>query len=269
MTRRQHKQAVRSAFDRAAASYDGAAAVQREICHRLAGFAATAPCGGTPRRVLDAGCGTGYGLGLLASLCPQAELFALDFAPAMLARLASGRPEKTTRGTAPGLVCGDLEALPLAGGTMDAVWSSLALQWCDPALALGEIARVLRPGGVAWLATLGPATLCELRAAFAAVDDAEHVIRFHPLERWREEAARAGLDEAAAAAPRVHALAPDLRRLLRDIKAIGAHSVGGGPRPALTRAHWRRLESRYEAHRRPDGMLPATYDLILLALRKR
>lgn len=254
---------MRSAFDRAATSYDGAATVQREICHRLADFAAAAPCTGTPHRVLDAGCGTGYGLDLLGALCPGADLLALDFAPGMLTRLAASRPV-----AAPALLCGDLETLPLADATMDAVWSSLALQWCDPALALGEIARVLRPGGVAWLATLGPATLRELRDAFAAVDDMAHVIRFHPLELWRREAARAGLDVTAAAAQPVYALAPDLRHLLHDIKAIGAHSVGSEPRPALTRAGWRLLESRYEAHRRADGLLPATYDLILLTLRK-
>lgn len=254
---------MRSAFDRAAESYDGAAVVQREICHRLAGFAAAAPHVGAPCRALDAGCGTGYGLDLLASLCPGAELYALDFAPAMLIRLAASRP-----GTGTSLLCGDLEALPLAGGVMDVVWSSLALQWCDPAVALAEIARVLRPGGVAWLATLGPATLWELRDAFAAVDDAEHAIRFHAVEHWRNTAAAAGLQVGAADSQPVHAFAPDLRQLLRDIKAIGAHSVGSEPRPALTRAGWRVLEGRYDAHRRPDGQLPATYDLILLALRK-
>ena len=264
MTRRLHKQAVRDAFDRAATSYDSAAAIQREICHRLAGFAAAAPCADTPRHVLDAGCGTGYGLDLLASLCPEAQVLALDFAPGMLRRLAASRPEGD-----PALICGDLESLPIACESLDVVWSSLALQWCDPALSLAEIARVLRPGGVAWLATLGPATLWELREAFAVVDDAEHVIRFHPLDRWREQAADVGFDVIAADAPHVHALASDLRHLLHDIKAIGAHSVGSGPRPALTRAGWRRLEACYEAHRRADGLLPATYDLILLALRKR
>ena len=263
MSRRQHKQAVRNAFDRAADSYDGAAVVQREICHRLAEFASSVPCVGAPRRALDAGCGTGYGLDLLASLCPGAELYALDFAPAMLTRLAAIRP-----GTDTSLLCGDLEALPLASGAMDVVWSSLALQWCDPAVALAEIARVLRPGGVAWLATLGPATLWELRDAFTAVDGAQHVIRFHAIEHWRHTAAVAGLQIVAADSQPVHALAPDLRQLLRDIKAIGAHSVGSEPRPALTRAGWRMLEGRYDAHRRADGQLPATYDLILLALRK-
>lgn len=264
MTERQHKQAVRSAFDRAAASYDSAAAVQREICHRLSGLAAAFPCASAPAKVLDAGCGTGYGLPLLAARCPAACLLALDFAPAMLTRLAAN---PAFADALP--ICGDLEALPLPAQSIDAVWSSLALQWCEPGLALGEIARVLRPGGMAWLATLGPDTLYELRDAFAAIDDADHVIRFHSPARWSEAAQQAGFEVLAADAPHTHALAPDLRRLLHDIKAIGAHSVGSGPRPALTRAAWRLLESRYEIHRRADGLLPATYHLVLLALRKR
>ena len=51
--------------------------------------------------------------------------------------------------------------------------------------------------------------------------------------------------------------------------AIGAHAVGSGRRHApLGKAAWRSLEARYEAHRRPDGLLPATYDLVLLHLEK-
>ncbi|NMG17007.1 methyltransferase domain-containing protein [Aromatoleum bremense] len=260
------KHAVRRAFDRAAATYDSAAAVQREICHRLAEFAAPRLASAPPlHRVVDAGCGTGYGLDLLARLCPQATLIALDFAPAMLARLAAVGPEHAR----PVPLCADLEALPLAGGSIDAVWSSLALQWCEPALALGEFARVLRPGGEAWIATLGPRTLWELRDAFATVDDAEHAIRFHPSEHWIAEAVAAGFEPIADDNFPVFAVAPDLRQLLRDIKSIGAHSLGAQRRrEPLGRAAWKVLETRYETHRRDDGLLPATYDLILLALRK-
>ena len=260
------KDEIRRAFDRAAATYDSAAAVQREICHRLADFAAPQPRSTEPvRRVLDAGCGTGYGLDLLARLCPQATLIALDFAPAMLARLAAAGPEHAR----PVPLCADLEALPLAGGSIDAVWSSLALQWCEPALALGEFARVLRPGGEAWLATLGPRTLWELRDAFATVDDAAHAIRFHPAEHWIAEAVAAGFEPIADDNFPVFAVAPALRQLLRDIKSIGAHSLGAQRRrEPLGRAAWKVLETRYETHRRNDDLLPATYDLILLALRK-
>ncbi|NMG55354.1 methyltransferase domain-containing protein [Aromatoleum aromaticum] len=260
------KHVVRRAFDRAAATYDSAAAVQREICHRLAAFVAPRLASVPPlQRVVDAGCGTGYGLDLLARLCPQATLIALDFAPAMLARLAAAEPGHA----APVPLCADLEALPLADSSIDALWSSLALQWCEPALALAGFARVLRPGGEAWIATLGPRTLWELRDAFTAIDDAEHAIRFHPHERWIAEAVAAGFEPVADDNFPVFAVAPDLRQLLRDIKSIGAHSVGAQRRrEPLGRAAWKVLETRYETHRRDDGLLPATYDLILLALRK-
>ena len=250
---------MRAAFERAAESYDNAAKVQREVCERLDALLARQPAG-NPALILDAGCGTGFGLPLLVRRFPAARLIAADFAPAMLRRLPPGL----------GLALGaDLECLPLPSGSVDAVWSSLALQWCRPARALGELARVLVPGGRAWLATLGPATLGELRAAFAGVDDAEHVISFHDLAAWRSFAGAAGFRELAAEQATSWATAPDLRGLLRDIKAIGAHAVGGGRRRApLGKAAWRALEARYEAHRRPDGLLPATYDLILLNLEK-
>jgi len=259
--RREHKRAVRRAFDRAAPSYDSAAAVQREICGHLAAFAAPHGPSGPVSRVLDAGCGTGYGLPFLARRFPGAACIALDFAPAMLARLVPAS------GTAPAALCGDLEALPLADASIDAAWSSLAMQWCDPSVALAELARVLRPGGSAWIATLGPRTLWELREAFGAVDDADHVIAFHPLARWIEAATGAGFSVQASDNAPAWATGTDLRHLLHDIKAIGAHSVGAGRRrQPLGRAAWRTLEARYETHRRADGLLVATYDVIHLAL---
>jgi len=288
-----NKRTVREAFNRAASSYDSAAAVQRAACAALARFAAPYRPAGSLTRVLDAGCGTGHALALLGERFPVATLLALDFAPAMLARLvvacAGGVPPGDTARTAvhdagsdvastcgfaqPACaavpLCGDLEALPLADASIDLVWSSLALQWCDPVRAFAEFARVLRPGGAAWLATLGPGTLHELRDAFAAVDDAEHVITFHPPGHWLASAADAGLAVRAHETCTVYALADDLRSLLADIKAIGAHSVGAGRRRApLGKAAWRTLQARYERHRRSDGLLPASYDVILLALAR-
>lgn len=256
---RQRKASVRQAFNRAASTYDAAAAVQREICERLARLAPPAE-GGAPR-VLDAGCGTGYGLHCLARLHPRATVIALDFAPAMLAHLPPDRPALP--------LCGDLEALPVAGGSIDRIWSSLALQWCRPDTSLRELHRVLRPGGLACIATLGPRTLHELRDAFAAVDDDEHVIAFHPPEQWADAARDAGFEVLRGTREDVHALSADLKTLLRDIKAIGAHTVGDGRRTRpLGRKAFETLAARYEARRRADGLLPATYDLILLILRK-
>ena len=63
-----NKQRVQHAFDRAATTYDGAAVVQRRVCDRL--LAELAWDGTPPARILDAGCGTGYGAGILRHRWP-------------------------------------------------------------------------------------------------------------------------------------------------------------------------------------------------------
>jgi malonyl-CoA O-methyltransferase len=50
--------------------------------------------------------------------------------------------------------------------------------------------------------------------------------------------------------------------LLRDLKAIGAHTVLENRRAGLMgKAEWRRLADNYERFRR-DGRLPATYEVV-------
>jgi malonyl-CoA O-methyltransferase len=54
----------------------------------------------------------------------------------------------------------------------------------------------------------------------------------------------------------------DVRALMRDLKAIGAHNVNAGRRPGMTaRALLDAVERNYESHRR-DGRLPATFEVI-------
>lgn len=263
--RAAHKRAIRQAFDRAAPGYDRAAVVQRECCAHLFALAAAHPdpTDSPVRRLVDAGCGTGHALDTLRKRFPDAVPIALDFSPAML-RHACASPSSAVLP-----LCADLEHLPLQTASVDLLWSSLAMQWCEPQIVLQETARVLAPGGRALIATLGPRTLHELRKAFAAVDDASHVIVFSTAVQWARSARVAGLDLVDSECTELAALAPDLRTLLADIKAIGAHTVGEGRRrKALGRQAWARLQHAYEPNRRADGLLPATYDLILLSLRK-
>ncbi len=82
---------VRQSFERAAATYDQAAGVQRLACKILAEQLPQS-LSATPR-LLDAGCGTGYALPLLQAFAPTAEVLALDLAPAMLRVRMRQRPE--------------------------------------------------------------------------------------------------------------------------------------------------------------------------------
>ncbi|MCB1911543.1 MAG: methyltransferase domain-containing protein [Zoogloeaceae bacterium] len=258
--RSEAKRAIRAAFEGAAPSYDEAASVQREICRHLSLMAHSHGLIDQRGLLLDVGCGTGFGLECLAALAPGAERIALDFAHAMLRRLAVA-PD-----TYP--LCADLEAIPLSDGCVDGVWSSLALQWSTPDRAFPELVRVLKPGGRAWLASLGPQTFHELRSAFEAVDQARHVIDFHAPESWAQCAISAGFEIRALERRECFAWSATLRGLLRDIRAIGAHSLGDGPRKPLNRQQWRQLEAAYEACRRGNGLLPATYDVILAVLER-
>lgn len=253
------RQRVRASFDRAAQTYDAAAVVQRAVCERLleqlARFAqpAPAPC------ILDAGCGTGYGARLLRARWPQAQITAADFAPAMLA---------LARRYADRCCAADIEALPLPAAAFDVWWSSLSIQWCDTAAVFAEAARVLRPGGRLAVSTLGPGTFAELRAAFSGIDRYRHTIPFSEPETVTAALAGAGFGKIAMHRESIALHYPDLKTLLRAVKAIGANAVGDGARGGMMgRAAWLALQAAYEAQRSADG-LPATYDVILCCAEK-
>ena len=263
---------VRRAFDHAAASYDAHAVLQREVCDRLLERLDFMTL--QPGRILDVGTGTGYELAHLRSRYPEAELCALDIAPAMLHAARARLPLPTWAQRARAYftphssplthwTCADMERLPLADNSMNLVWSSLALQWAhDLDATLKGIYRVLAPGGLLIFATFGPDTLKELRTAFAAVDDAPHVNRFVDLHDVGDMLVNAGFVSPVMEMEVLTLTYADLKSLMRDLKGIGAHNAAATrKRGLLGKSAWARLEQAYEKHR-VDNRLPATFEVI-------
>lgn len=158
---------MRTDFARAAASYDEAAVLAREVGGRMARRLDIVKL--APRRIADIGCATGDGILELARRYPRALPLAIDFARPMLRAVKARTPLLARlRGRAPRPVNADVRALPLKNGCLDLVWSNLMLHWLDdPLPAFRELHRVLATGGLLTFAMLGPDTLKELRAAGA------------------------------------------------------------------------------------------------------
>ena len=248
---------LRAAFERASAGYEAAAALQArvaaELLERLAEF------NFQPRVVLDLGAGTGRVTRELKRRYPRALVIALDLAAGMLREARRNQPlwRRFAR------VCGDALRLPLKDGSVDLVFSSLMLQWCEPLdAAFAEVRRVLKPEGFFAFSTFGPDTLNELRSAWTQADGYNHVNGFVDMHDVGDALVRAGLTEPVLDVERLVLDYADALALMRDLKAIGAHNATAGrPRSLAGRARLTRVQDAYEAFRRA-GQLPATYEVI-------
>lgn len=101
-------------------------------------LAPVSPDGG-PVRVADVGAGTGLLTAVVTGLGHDAVAVEPDdrMRSVLADRLGAGRA-----------LAGRAEELPLPDGSCDAVLLAQAWHWVDPVVAVPEVARVLRPGGV-------------------------------------------------------------------------------------------------------------------------
>ena len=250
------RNAIRRYADRASTGYDSAAVLARELRDtmlRRLDFIAF-----TPTAILDLGCGTGEGAVALAARWPGARVVAVDLAPAMLEALA-GRDDAGDIER----IRAEAESLPIPDASLDLVFSNLMLPWCDDIDAVfAEIARVLAPRGLFSFTTLGPDTLMELRAAWRAVDDAEHVHPFTDMHDLGDGLVRAGLAEPVLDVSRYTLTYPDAAALMRDLKAIGAQNAAGSRTRSLTgRGRIAAMAAAYESFR-SGGALPSTWEAV-------
>lgn len=141
--------------DGSQAFFAGAAAEWDKLRTELYGdaFTAGAMLALLPRDLIvaDLGCGTG---GVSAALAPHVkQVIAIDNSPAMLKAA-----RKHTAGFANvDLRRGELSAIPIDDATCDAALVLLVLSYVpDPAAALREMSRILKPGGKAVIVDLLP-----------------------------------------------------------------------------------------------------------------
>jgi malonyl-CoA O-methyltransferase len=244
-------------FGHAAAAYDARAEFQHVQTRRVLDAAVML----LPERarIADIGCGTGYFAAAAKQARPEWNMIGIDIAPGMCAVAA-------TRCAA---IAGDAARLPLADASVDAAVSSLCYQWVeDHDAAFAELARVLRPGGRAILASLGEETLRELRASAASADASLALLPLRTLSETRARMERQGFIVSLADSRLDRRYYPSVSALLDSMRAIGAgHNFTASAPQRLSPKRWQALLREYERLRTPEG-IPATWEQHFFVLHR-
>ena len=256
---------VRRAFARAAAGYDAASVLQRDIAANMLGRLDYMKI--DPDVVLDLGCGTGASLAALGERYKQARVVGLDACEAML-RIAH-RQRSHLRWMMPflrgpkraALIAAEAQALPLPRATAELLWSNLMLHWLpDPLAGLREMHRVLKVGGLLMFSTFGPDTLKELRACFA--DGDEHTLRFIDMHDYGDMLIECGFADPVMDAERLTITYPSLDALFDELRRSGSISAAPEYRRGLMgRGAWQAMRDSYEKLRL-EGRFPASVEVV-------
>jgi demethylmenaquinone methyltransferase/2-methoxy-6-polyprenyl-1,4-benzoquinol methylase len=190
-------------------------AATRALLHQLVGPALAA--GG---RFLDAGGGTGA---TGAWMGEQGALVASDALPAALSLYARAHPSLA------GAAAADVRALPFPDRTFDAVLCVTVLchrSIADPAVAVAELARVTRPGGLVVLMEPG------VRRLRRAHDRVTHSARRFSVGDLRVAAVAAGLEVSRATGAYSFLVPPAAAKTLlergRSTSDLDRHGSGFG-----------------------------------------
>ena len=228
---------VRRRFDRAADRFQEADFVHRVTREGL--LERMRPMTAAAKTVLDLGSACGAAIPLLEKRFRGARVVAVDFSAGMLRVVRSKRTLLSRRRA----VQADARALPFADGSIDVVFSNLMLPWVgDPGDVFDEVARVLQENGLFAFSTLGPDSLLEIRDAWRAVDDGEHVGNFRDMHDVGDALVRAGLRDPVLDVDRLSVSYRSAEALFRDLDAAGARNCLHNRRPGLTgRGRFRRF----------------------------
>ena len=168
----------------------------------------------------------------------------------------------------------DSDVLALTDGAHDLVIHALALHWAnDPVGQLVQCRRALQPDG--WFLGLlfGGQTLTELRTALAGAE-AELTGGLSPRVLPMGEIRDLGglLQRAGFALPVADAFTTSVRyrdafHLMADLRAMGeGNALAARLRHPTRRALFSRAAEIYHAaHRGPDGLIPATFEIVCLS----
>lgn len=256
-----HQEAVASQFSRAAHSYDMHAQVQLGVARSLLAWLPFCEAVGV---AADIGAGTAPMAWQQRSLRPNYHWWAVDLSSAMLEEAKDrGRMAPNYQG-----LCADVMQLPLADESLQLLYSSFALQWCQnlPALS-AELFRVAAPGAELLIAVPLQGTLRELAACWAKVSEEQHVNALASREQWIKALSNAGWLLEDMVEQQITEHYASVRAVLEQLKLTGANHVTERRTGLMGKQQWQAFVEAYEGLRQEAGV-PMTWQVLLLRLKR-
>lgn len=167
----------------------------------------------------------------------------------------------------------DFEALPFADKSLDLVVSGLTLHLInDLPGTLLQIRRALRPDGLLLAAVLGGETLRELRESFLLAESeleggvSPRVAPFADVRAYGSLLQRAGFALPVTDSDVVTVTYSSPFALMQELRGMGATNtlVSRRRTPLRRNTLMRACEIYVERYARPDGRIPATFEIITL-----
>jgi len=247
----KNKTKIATSFGAASKSYDVSARLQRFSGKHLMPWLPNR----NDLRVLDLGSGTGFFTDLLAS--SYSQVIGLDFSKEML------RYAKDCRNNSIVWLEADAHKIPLQDGSIDFIYSNLVIQWCEPLdVAIKEMLRVLKPGGLIIFTTLVDGTLHELKSSWRQVDDDQHVIDFKTEEQLGEYFNTENSSVLEHKCQDIILEYQNVIHLARELKGLGANHLPKKKNRGLSgKDKWFAMTEHYQDFLEPNGIYPATYRL--------
>jgi malonyl-CoA O-methyltransferase len=223
-----------------------------------------------PRHILDAGCGAGHAVALLAQRYKNARILGIDTSVGQLDRARRRWPEqgmkalwrKATGG--PKVSWRQADALTVTlDEPVDLLWTNCMLHWVpQPHAAIAHWAGLLAPGGLLMLSCFGPDTFKEVRAAAAQAGLAHAVLPFVDMHDFGDMLVASRLATPVMDAETLTLTYANAQAVIDDLRLLGgnAHSQRS---PGLTgKVRWRRFINALESQAAPDGRIALTVEVI-------
>ena len=254
------RQQIQNQFDRAAATYDNVAGLQRRMGKMLLSRIADLK---TPKhsQLVDLGCGTGE---LLQRLEREgySDLCGLDLSSQMISVARQKSPTAKFHHAA-------IEELPFEESCFDVAISNAAIQWCDTDVAANKMFRVVKPGGTILINVFTAGTLRQWHDAFVATGFESRV---HPLAGAEEiEAAftAAGFADMEVQLHREAAEFDSIESMYASIRQLGATNAMSSRSRGMSRGEYLALKDHFQVQLDSAGLLQLDFEWVQIEARKK